>query len=305
MNALPFTLSPLQWAVLIFGVIAIVVVIVMTRREKGVKPDRRGARVIAQPRVELPETYGIAGEFDEFGVGRPRKHGEQRVPPKVPMPQLRIDQTPLRSAERRPSATPPSFLQQGDRTRAPEKPSRPVAPSMAQEAPRVAPQTPLPLAPATPQQVPTEAPAAAAPQRAVEEKITKLLVARHDSGSIPGKSIHEALVAEGLIYGELQIYHRHHDGKRVFSVSNLRAPGVLIPEEAASLSTAGLQIFLQLPGPREPVAAFEDMLYTAQRLAERLNADVYDGRAQPLTTQTLKALRTEIKAWAAGASAAQ
>src|ERR1041385_1393638 len=100
-------LSPLQWALLIFGFAVVVFIFLMSRRDKGVTPDKRGARVITQPRMESPETYGIGGEFDEFGVSKPRKRGEARAPAKVP--DLNIDPTrPARvSTERRaPAVTP-------------------------------------------------------------------------------------------------------------------------------------------------------------------------------------------------------
>src|SRR5438128_1361117 len=233
-----FSIGPLQWALLIFGFAIVVFIVVMSRRDKGVTPDKRGARVIAQPRMESPETYGIGGEFDEFGVSKPRSRSEQRPPAKVP--NLNIDPTrPARvSVERRaPVVTPP--------------PAPPAAPEIP--------------APATPPAAPESVPPAG---QAAQEKIMTLLVARRDGAALQGQRLHQSLTAEGLSYGPMQIYHRKIDGtKRVFSVASLQKPGYLVPEEAAGFTTRGLSVFMLLPGPREATAAFEDMRRTAQRLA--------------------------------------
>ena len=273
------SIGPLQWALLIFGFAIVVFIFFMSRRDKGVTPDKRGARVITQPRMESPETYGIGGEFDEFGVSTPRKRGDQRPPARVP--ELNVD--PTRSArvstERRPPAVTPPL------------PREPVAPPAAQKPVDVPTQTAIPES--------TLAPAAA-----VKEKIVTLLVARRDGAALQGQRLHQALAAEGLSYGPMQIYHRKFDGtKRVFSVASLQKPGYLIPEEAAGFTTMGLSVFLLLPGPREATASFEDMLRTSQRLAAHLGADVYDGHKQILNSGAIQALRNEIKAWAGAAGA--
>ncbi len=115
---------------------------------------------------------------------------------------------------------------------------------------------------------------------------------------MPGPRIQEALASCGLQFGPMQIYHRKHDGKRVFSVASLLKPGFLIPEDADGFSTMALSMFMVLPGPVEGTAAFEDMLQTAQRIAVHLEAEVYDDRRQVMTTQTEQRLRGEVRAWA-------
>lgn len=281
LSALPIT--PLTWAVIIFGVFILVLVIVLSRREKSVKVDRRGARVIAQPRLEMPD-LSSGSEFDEFGVGRPRRAGEPRTTP-PPVVQLRGESI---APEHRSA---PSVLAS---VRSTESYSR------IRHEPTVAPPAfaPAPRRVGT-QVLPPREPPPPPPPIKIPEKIVTLLIAQREGGAIEGRRLHEALAAERLAYGPMQIYHRLHGERSIFSVANLLKPGTLNPAEAAGFSTLGLSMFLVLPGPVAPLVAFDDMVTTADRLAARLRAEVYDSRRQPLGAQAAQALRAEVGAWAA------
>lgn len=272
MGALPLGLTPLQASLAIFGFVVFVLVIVFSRRDKGsVKTDPRGSRVIAQPRVEEPTTYGISGEFDEFGVGRPRRRGESAP---ARMPQLNIEPGPVRAAPP-PKPKEPSYMNQ---------PTPTVAPVQRRVAPTIAPPV---AAEKTPQ-----------PQKKQDEKIVTLIIARTNGVVMQGPRIHEALGSCGLQFGPMQIYHRKVDGKRVFSIASLLKPGFLIPDEADGFSTMALSMFMVLPGPVAAPSALGDMLDTARNLASRLEAEVYDDRRQVLTRETEQRLRSEVQAWA-------
>ncbi|HZP11436.1 MAG TPA: cell division protein ZipA C-terminal FtsZ-binding domain-containing protein [Nevskiaceae bacterium] len=274
MNQLPLNLTQLQLALLIFGVVIVLLVILFSRRDKGnVKTDPRGSRVIAQPRVEEPGSYGIGGEFDEFGVGRPRRRGEA---PPARMPQLNIEPGPVRAAPP-PKPKEPAYMSQ---------PAPTVAPVQRRVAPTITPQ------PAAEKTAPTP------PQKKQDEKIVTLIIARTNGVAMQGPRIHDALASCGLQFGPMQIYHRKHDGKRVFSVASLMKPGFLIPDEADGFGTMALSMFMVLPGPMEGNAALEDMLSTARQLAARLEAEVYDERRQVLSTQSEQRLRADVQAWA-------
>lgn len=131
-----------------------------------------------------------------------------------------------------------------------------------------------------------------------EEKFITLLIAEREGTSIFGPKLHEALRKQGLEYGARQIYHRHEQGMVLFSVASLIKPGTLDPAEAKDFSTPGLSVFLVLPGPVKPVAAFDDMLSITRALAASLNAEVFDARRQPLTDDAARALRNEVESWA-------
>ena len=85
----------------------------------------------------------------------------------------------------------------------------------------------------------------------------------------------------------------------MFSVASLVKPGTLDPAEAEGFATPGLSVFLQLPGPLRPVAAFQDMLDTARGLARALNAELYDSEQRaPLSPERERALHEQVEDWA-------
>ena len=85
----------------------------------------------------------------------------------------------------------------------------------------------------------------------------------------------------------------------MFSVASLVKPGTHDPAEAEGFATPGLSVFLQLPGPLRPVAAFQDMLDTARGLARALNAELYDSEQRaPLSPERERALHEQVEDWA-------
>ena len=84
----------------------------------------------------------------------------------------------------------------------------------------------------------------------------------------------------------------------MFSVASLIKPGVLDPAEQQGFSTPGLTMFMLLPGPGRPQAALQDMITTAQALANALNAEVFDASRQPFTAESARQLQADVEAWA-------
>lgn len=62
-------MTPLNWAVLIVGLGAAVVVWWVSRRNRDVIDDSKGNKP-ASPQLDM---FSATGQFDEFGVGRPRR----------------------------------------------------------------------------------------------------------------------------------------------------------------------------------------------------------------------------------------
>jgi cell division protein ZipA len=151
--------------------------------------------------------------------------------------------------------------------------------------PRTAP-TVTPIAPATP-----------APK--VPDKVIGFYIAEHEGTNILGPKIHAALQARGLSYGAKRIYHRLEGEHAIFSVASLVKPGTLDPAEAEGFATPGLSVFLQLPGPVRPVAAFQDMLDTARGLARALHAELYDTEQRALLSpERERELHEQVEDWA-------
>ena len=72
---------------------------------------------------------------------------------------------------------------------------------------------------------------------------------------------------------------------------NMVKPGSFDPATIHELNTPGITLFLQLPGPSNAADAFNDMLHTAQRMSELLEARLCDSRRQPLTESAVEEYR--------------
>ncbi len=117
-------------------------------------------------------------------------------------------------------------------------------------------------------------------------------VHRSDLSHMDGDELHQALESCGLQFGAHDVFHRFSaNGERVFSVTSMVKPGFLIPEERHELRTPGVSLFLQLPCSVDGEAAFDDLLTTAQTLADRLDATLLDRQRQPLTTDLITHMR--------------
>jgi cell division protein ZipA len=161
-------------------------------------------------------------------------------------------------------------------------------------APRTAPT----VAPSTGATAATAAPAAT-PAPTAPDKVIGLYIAEHEGTNILGPKIHAALQARGLKFGARKIYHRFEGEHPIFSVASLVKPGALDPAEAEGFATPGLSVFMQLPGPVRPVAAFQDMLDTARGLARALNSELYDTEQRaPLSPERERALHEQVEEWA-------
>lgn len=251
-------MSVLQWALLIVGIVAVIAIYVISRREKRPVKSWTPPSVGVAPKPpagDQMEIFSRPGEFDEFGVGKPRKRVGSIMPgvPETPLP---LEEAPVEAA-------------------APAAKAEPIIAA--------------PTASAAP------APAATKP---AEQKIIAILIAEREGGLILGSNLHRALRNEGLVYGERKIYHRMDLGRPVFSVAGLLKPGQLDPAESDKFVTPGLTMFMVLPGAPAPVDAVRDMLITAKALAKGLKSELFDNKRQPFTETAERAMLADIEDWA-------
>lgn len=126
--------------------------------------------------------------------------------------------------------------------------------------------------------------------------ITFYLMAK--AGVFDGGKLLEALVSQGLRYGDMDIFHRHQQasgrGAKVFSVANAVKPGVFDLDNMESLTTPGIVLFMTLPGPKQPKAGFELMLTIANRLEDELDGRLLDAQRTRLTEQMLRHYQDQI-----------
>ena len=114
-----------------------------------------------------------------------------------------------------------------------------------------------------------------------------------------GEELRNWLETLKLRHGDMGLFHYRPPGKPLrapptFSVSSVVKPGSFDVEQMEDVTFPGIALFVQLPGPDDPVAAFEEMLRTARRLADGLDGVVCDDTRSTLTGQVINHMRERI-----------
>jgi cell division protein ZipA len=134
-----------------------------------------------------------------------------------------------------------------------------------------------------------------------EELIVVLNVMAEPGDSFSGPDLLDALRQVEMEHGDMRIFHHYGVGEMraerpVFSLANILEPGYFEPAHMEDFSTPGCVLFMRLPGPLDGRVAFELMLATGQRLAERLGGELRDETRSVLTPRSIGDLRERIAA---------
>ena len=112
-----------------------------------------------------------------------------------------------------------------------------------------------------------------------------------------GEQILRAAAEVELQPGELDIFHRRDSDSgdmALFSMASMLEPGFFPLKNMQDYSTPGLTLFTQLPGIKDGLAIYSDMLFTAERLSAILNAELQDETHSALSRQTIEHTRELI-----------
>ncbi len=131
-------------------------------------------------------------------------------------------------------------------------------------------------------------------------KIIQLnIVPRDHAGEFYGDDILCVAQDVGMELGEMDIFHHYGDDSEqkqaVYSMASMVEPGVFPVENMDSFSTPGLAIFARLPGPKDGLSIFADILHTAEQLANLLDGELRDETHSALSKQTISHIREEIQ----------
>lgn len=134
-------------------------------------------------------------------------------------------------------------------------------------------------------------------RQAPPDKIVTLYVQRSDGRRINGSELLDAAIKAGMEFGEMNIFHRLHEGatEPVFSMADLTAPGNFDPSNWNVFDTSGVTFFMTLPAPISALDAWDAMLATASRMGELLNADVLDDARCRVNRQRIAQLRESMR----------
>lgn len=129
----------------------------------------------------------------------------------------------------------------------------------------------------------------------VEELIVMNVLSEPDR-PFTGDELFATLRSCGLKFGDMNIFHRVEPlTKSVqYSIASAVEPGTFDMAEMEAIRCPGLCLFMQLPGPEEPVAAFEDMLSVAKSVVKSLGGEVRDEHRNIMTPQTVEHYRQRI-----------
>jgi len=114
-----------------------------------------------------------------------------------------------------------------------------------------------------------------------------------------GYELLQSLLASGLRYGDMNIFHRHETktgrGPILFSLASVNEPGTFELPKMGNFSCPGLILFMPLKHEPDPMIAFDTMLETAKQLIEDLGGDIWDEKRQPLNMDKITQIRARIR----------
>jgi len=128
-----------------------------------------------------------------------------------------------------------------------------------------------------------------------ERRVVALRLVATQPERFPGRSLRQALAAEGFVLGRFDIFHKGDEGQRaVLSAASLNRPGTFDSDTMDSQHFGGLSLFAVLPGPMSPPQAFEELVTTARSLNNRLCGVLQDEGGLPLTPSRIATLRERL-----------
>ncbi len=117
-----------------------------------------------------------------------------------------------------------------------------------------------------------------------------------DEGKVyQGSDFVPLLLSQGLVHGDMEIFHKYAnketslDGAqntRLYSLANAINPGTFDLTSIENIATPALVIFICLPGPEEPLEAYQNMVATLELLQQQLGGKLLDENRSSYTQQT-------------------
>ncbi|MEC8453480.1 MAG: cell division protein ZipA [Pseudomonadota bacterium] len=153
----------------------------------------------------------------------------------------------------------------------------------------------------TQKEVPNSRPSKVRQQSSVARPAEVLVcnVMAREGFELHGDDLLEALINNGLKFGEMNIFHKRSLGKTtgpvIFSVANILNPGTFDLNSMTDFRTSGVSLFLALPSPTNNLEAFDHMLDVAIQLKESLDGELKDDHRNVMTSQTIEHYRQRIK----------
>jgi cell division protein ZipA len=244
-------------------------------REPPLEPPTRVREVLPLPEMRAREPVGSAERLPEVEVEEPAR---------LPMIE------PANEVEQLAELEIPQTADAADEAEVPAGVAADIAFGEAvYEEPAATYREPLP-------ELPAEAPPRVEWPPDAERRIVALRLVAQQPNRFAGRSLRQALAAEGFVLGQFAIFHKADEEHRaVLSAASLTRPGTFDMDTMDSQHYGGLSLFAVLPGPKSPPQAFDELVFTARSLNERLNGVLQDEAGTPLTPARVAHLREQLR----------
>ena len=126
-----------------------------------------------------------------------------------------------------------------------------------------------------------------------------MTVVANGSGGFDGKLLLQLVLACGMRFGEMNIFHRFEDGidsgAVQFSMANATGTGVFDINAMEQLNTRAVSFFMSMEEPREVMNALECMLATAETVASHMKGELVDDNRLLMRPQTQEHYRQRVR----------
>ncbi len=106
-----------------------------------------------------------------------------------------------------------------------------------------------------------------------------------------GKDFMPIFLSQGLRHGDMQIFHRYdsnNDDKTLYKVANAVKPGTFAMHDIEKFSTPAFAFFITLPGPNDPIAAYQAMVKSMNFFSEELGGSTLDQDKMPYDEESYR-----------------
>ncbi len=288
--------------ILIIGILADGV-----RRMLKERNSRLHLRIDPKAKELAKQPYDDANPELPSGGARPiPRSGAQKTPVPKPVPVTQRRQAPglgnIAGTVKTPKV-PPLVMEPEEESRPPVTEAVQVDLFQEPEPTAAAAQPPA----VEPEPQPSAEPAAAPPshetasRRAAPEllEVVVMHMVTPAANAMPGRDLLQALLEQGMRYGDMNIFHRHQarNGRDElqFSMANALEPGTFDIDNMETQSFRAVTFFLKMPGPTNPGEALERMIKTIRHLGDRFGGEVRDDQHSALTQQTIEHMRERVR----------
>lgn len=133
---------------------------------------------------------------------------------------------------------------------------------------------------------------------AAAHEYVAIWVVADDDERFSGDDLLRAFTDARLEYGARNVFHRRDGRGSQFMVVNGTEPGTFDLAAMSEFSTPAVVATMTLPGPDDPIAAFNAMLTTARALETALGGTLKDEELNAMTYQTIEHCRNRVAEFA-------